>query len=123
MPANTDLLSGGTTTFTNLNLSSISMAGGKALSISAATFSVVAQVVQGSASSFTVVGTVPSVQKGDILILSPNGGAGVSSVSSGLIPHSHCTQDGQFEFRYSNVSTLVQNQTAQVYNLAMIRLV
>lgn len=123
MPANTDYLSGGTTSFTNLYVSSLSMGGGIPFSISVATFNVVAQVVQGSASTFTVCATVPAVRKGDILCISPLGGAGVSSVSSGLVYHSHCTQNGQFEFRYSNVSTLVQNQSAQVYNLAMIRLV
>lgn len=90
--------------------------------LSVTSFNVVAQVVQGSASSFTVCATVTSVKKGDILNISPFGGAGVSSISSGLVPWSHCTQDGQFEFRYSNVSTLVQNQSAQTFNLAIIRL-
>lgn len=90
--------------------------------ISATSFNVVAQVVQGSASSFTVCATVAEVKKGDILIPNPFGGAGVSSISSGLVWTSHCTQDGQFEFRYSNVSTLAQNQSAQTFNLAIIRL-
>lgn len=104
--------------------SSLSMGGANfpAQGISTSSFLVVAQVVQGSASSFTVCATVTSVKKGDILCISPLGGAGVSSISSGLVYHSHCTQDGQFEFRYSNVSTLVQNQSAQSFNLAMIRL-
>lgn len=96
----------------------LSYAGGMSLT----SFLVVAQVVQGSASSFTVCATVTSVKKGDILLPNPLGGAGVSSISSGLVWTSHCTQDGQFEFRYSNVSTLVQNQSAQTFNLAIIRL-
>lgn len=91
--------------------------------ISTTSFLVVAQVVQGSASTFTVCTTVGTVKKGDILIPNPLGGAGVSSISSGLVWTSHATQDGQFEFRYSNVSTLVQNQSAQSFNLAIIRLV
>ena len=91
------------------------------LQISSTSFLVAIQLVQGSASSFTVVGTVTTVKKGDILVPCLQGGAGVSSLSSGLVYHSHCTQDGQFEFRYSNVSTLVQNQSAQSYNLAIIR--
>jgi hypothetical protein len=89
--------------------------------VSSSSFLVVAQVVQGSASSFTVA-THAGVRKGDILVPNPLGGAGVSSISSGLVWTSHCTQDGQFEFRYSNVSTLVQNQSAQSFNLAIIRL-
>ena len=72
-------------------------------------------VVQGSASSFTVVTWADAIQ-GDVILVSPAGGAGVSSVSSGLIPLSHCTLSGQVEFRLSNVSTLVQNQTAQTWN-------
>lgn len=90
--------------------------------MSLTSFNVVAQVVQGSASSFTVCATVTGIKKGDILIPNPFGGAGVSSISSGLVWTSHATQDGQFEFRYSNVSTLVQNQSAQTFNLAIIRL-
>lgn len=89
---------------------------------SVSSFNVVAHVVQGSASSFTVA-VDAAVQKGDILIPNPFGGAGVSSISSGLVWTSHCTQNGQFEFRYSNVSTLVQNQSAQTFNIARIRLV
>ncbi len=41
--------------------------------------------------------------------------AAVSSISSGLIPHSHATKAGQFEFRLSNVSTLVQNQSQKTW--------
>jgi hypothetical protein len=106
-----------------LRAATITMAGSAfPARFSATSFNVVAQVVQGSASSFTVCATVTDVAKGDILIANPFGGAGVSSISSGLVWTSHCTQAGQFEFRYSNVSTLVQNQSAQTFNLAIIRL-
>lgn len=81
--------------------------------------SVAAFIVQGSASSFTVVTWADAIQ-GDVILVSPAGGAGVSSVSSGLLPWSHCTVSGQVEFRLSNVSTLVQNQTAQTWNFVRI---
>jgi hypothetical protein len=104
--------------------SSISYKGAALPSVqfSTSSFNVVLHVVQGSASSFTVA-TSAAIKKGDILIPNPFGGAGVSSISSGLVWTSHATQDGQFEFRYSNVSTLVQNQSAQTFNLGIIRLV
>lgn len=76
-------------------------------------------VVQGSASSFTIVTWADAV-RGDIILVSPAGGAAISSISSGLVPWSHCTLSGQVEFRLSNVSTLVQNQTAQTWNFARI---
>lgn len=88
--------------------------------ISSTSSSVGVWVVQGSSSSFTVV-TWTNARPGDVIITSPNGGAGASSVSSGLVPWSHCTQAGQVEFRLSNASTLVQNQTAQVWNFIAIR--
>lgn len=101
--------------------SSLSLGGANLpLQISTTSFIVQIQLVQGSASSFTIA-TLATVKKGDILIPCLQGGAGVSSLSSGLVYTSHCTQDGQFEFRYSNVSTLVQNQSAQTFNLAIIR--
>lgn len=113
----------GSTLINELWASSISQGGQQFTGgISLTSFNVVAQVVQGSASSFTVCATLPQVRKGDILIPNPFGGAGVSSISSGLVWTSHATQNGQFEFRYSNVSTLVQNQSAQTFNLAIIRL-
>lgn len=117
-------LSSGQTAIVNALWASSISQGGQAFTggISLTSFNVVAQVVQGSASSFTVCATVTQVKKGDILIPNPFGGAGVSSISSGLVWTSHATQDGQFEFRYSNVSTLVQNQSAQTFNLAIIRL-
>ena len=75
----------------------------------------VATVVQGSASSFTVF-VWPDVRVGDFISLCPQG-AGASSLSSGLVLHSHCTQAGQCEVRHSNVSTLVQNQSAVTYHI------
>ena len=75
-----------------------------------------AMVVQGSASSFTVF-VWPAVRVGDAIVPTLMGNAGVSSLSSGLVMHSHCTQAGQCELRYSNVSTLVQNQSAQTWGI------
>ena len=92
----------GITSFTGL---SVGTQGTAIPMISSTSSSVGVWVVQGSASSFTVV-TWSAVRRGDVIITSPNGGAGASSVSSGLVPWSHCTQDGQIEFRLSNVSTL-----------------
>lgn len=78
--------------------------------ISARTCTLVAHVVQGSASSFTVL-VWPAAKPLDGFITVPQTGA-VSSLSSGLVLHSHCTQAGQIEIRLSNVSTLAQNQSA-----------
>ena len=75
-----------------------------------------AHVVQGSASSLTVF-VWPAVRVGDLIFPTLMGNAGVSSLSSGLVMHSHCTVAGQCELRYSNVSTLVQNQSAQTWGL------
>src|SRR5688572_28732493 len=50
--------------------------------ISATSFLVAIQLVNGSSSSFTVCATVTEVKKGDVLIPNPFGGAGVSSISS-----------------------------------------
>ena len=71
-----------------------------------------AMVVQGSASTFTVF-VWPAVRAGDFIMVTPDSNAGVSSISSGLVLHSHATINGQCELRISNVSTLVQNQSAQ----------
>lgn len=81
-----------------------------------ATVVVPAMVVQGSASSFTVY-VWPAVRAGDLIhaTLGPN--AAVSSLSSGLVIHSHATAHGRCEIRYSNVSTLAQNQSAQTFYL------
>src|SRR5437588_8700526 len=116
MPANTTMLSPGGGPNApgglggNVSLSELKFNTSGSTSSAMAAF-----VVQGSASSFTVVTWADALQ-GDVILVSPAGGAGVSSVSSGLIPWSHCTVSGQVEFRLSNVSTLVQNQTAQTSN-------
>jgi hypothetical protein len=81
------------------------------LAFSATSFALPAQVVQGSASTFTIF-VWPAVRNGDAVQVTPGLNAGVSSLSSGLVMHSHCTQNGQCEVRISNVSTLVQNQSA-----------
>ena len=75
---------------------------------------VAAFVVQGSASSFTIV-TWPAVNPGDQILTTPFGGAAVSSISSGCVLHSHCTQAGQIEFRISNCSTLAANVSSKSY--------
>lgn len=92
--------------------SSSGYTGTQLLAFSFTTVVVPAHVVQGSASSFTVF-VWPAVRVGDAILCTPMANPGVSSISSGLVLHSHCTQNGQCEFRYSNVSTLVQNQSAQ----------
>lgn len=71
-------------------------------------------VVQGSASSFTIV-TWAAVAPGDSVECFPLIGGAVSSLSSGLVPTSYCTQAGQVEMRLSNVSTLVQNQSTRTW--------
>jgi len=97
-------------------LSSNSLVGPQFSTLSA---SVGAFVVQGSASSFTIVSWL-AARPGDIYLTGPLLGAAVSSVSSGLVPWSHCTLAGQIEFRLSNVSTLVQNQSAQTWGFVRI---
>ena len=71
-------------------------------------------VVQGSASSFTGIAW-PAAAIGDIILTGVFKSGAASSVSSGLVPWSHVTVAGQIEFRLSNVSTLVQNQSAQTW--------
>ena len=78
--------------------------------ISAVSCALPVHVVQGSASSFTIL-VWPAVKPLDGITVAPLGAA-ISSVSSGLVFHSHCTVAGQCEIRISNVSTLVQNQSA-----------
>lgn len=77
-------------------------------------------VVQGSASSFTGIAW-PAVGIGDIILTSVFMDGAASSISSGLVPHSHVTVAGQIEFRLSNVSTLVQNQSAKTWVFTRIR--
>jgi len=95
-------------------------AGGSLIpAISSTSSRVAAFVVQGSSSSFTLV-LWTGVQPGDIIITTPYGGTARSSMSSGLVAHSHCTQVNQFEFRLSNCSTLVQNQSSQSWAFVRI---
>ena len=98
----------------NLSVSGISVGvGGSVIPAISSTSSLVAAfVVQGSASSFTII-TWAAAQANDIILVTPGTTTTVSSISSGLVPHSHCTQDGQIEFRLSNVSTLAQNQSTR----------
>lgn len=92
--------------------SSISVGGFTQPTISSTSSLVAAFVVQGSASSFTVV-TWAAAKVGDVITTGVFGSGAASSISSGLVAHSHVTVAGQVEFRLSNVSTLVQNQSSQ----------
>lgn len=107
-----NLSSGGTLQGNAIWASSISVGGFTQPTISSTSSLVAAFVVQGSASSFTVV-TWAAAKVGDVISVGVFGGAAASSISSGLVPHSHVTQAGQIEFRLSNASTLVQNQSSQ----------
>lgn len=125
MPSNTTNLDEGFTTFTSVQVLSRFSVGNSSNSGSAiAAFSTisclgVAMVVQGSASSFSILAW-PAVKAGDCIVTTGWGGPGISSLSSGLVLHSHATQAGQIEVRWSNVSTLVQNQSAITYSFARI---
>src|SRR5688572_5455975 len=116
MPVNTVALGPGGTANNPLGLEGTTAFGDIKLTLGGTSVAVAAMVVNGSATSFVVIPWVVVVRS-DVVATSPAGGAGVSSVSSGLVPWSHCTQSRQVEFRLSNVSTLVQNQTAQTWNL------
>lgn len=95
-------------------VSNLSTGGFGVLGMSSTSSLVAPFVVQGSASSFTVVTWAQAVA-GDQIFVTPGGTATVSSISSGLVCHSHCTLTGQVEFRLSNVSTLVQNQSTRTW--------
>lgn len=83
--------------------------------ISSTSSLVAAFVVQGSASSFTII-TWAAVKANDIIMVTPTSLNGaVSSLSSGIVAHSHCTQNGQVELRLSNVSTLAQNVSSKTW--------
>lgn len=95
-------------------------AGGTLIPGISSTSSLVAPfVVQPSASSFTIV-TWTAAQPGDHILVTPHPAGTVSSLSSGLVAHSHCTQAGQVEFRLSNVSTLAQNQSQRTWYFTRI---
>ena len=88
--------------------------------ISSTSSLVAAFVVQGSASSFTWI-TWTAVRPGDQILTTIFPNAAASSLSSGLIAHSHCTAAGRFEMRLSNCSTLAQNQSSKSYYFTLIR--
>ena len=101
--------------------SSFSAGGGQIVGFSTLSVRIPAHVVQGSASSFTV-GVWSGLLLGDVIITTVAASDGAaSSLSSGLVPHSHVTANGRYEFRYSNVSTLEQAQSAKSFNLVAIR--
>ena len=97
-----------------LSVGSSSLTGTAIAAISSVSSLVGAFVVQGSASSFTGIAW-PAAGIGDIILTGVFKSGAASSVSSGLVPWSHVTVAGQIEFRLSNVSTLVQNQSAQTW--------
>jgi hypothetical protein len=76
-------------------------------------------LVNGSSSSETIF-VWPAVRPGDWIGVTVGTGVGISSLSSGLVYHSHCTVAGQCEVRISNASTLIQNQTAQTLSFYRI---
>lgn len=102
-----------------ISIGNATAGGSLILAISSTSSKVAAFVVNGSSSSFTRV-VWAAAQVGDIILTTVLGDAAVSSISSGLVPHSHCTQAGQIEFRLSNVSTLVQNQSSKTWNFVRI---
>jgi hypothetical protein len=122
----TTLLTRGAATFGStvstvglVSVSGVSYGGYTAPVISSTSSLVAPFVVQGSASSFTII-TWAAANPGDIILVTPVIGATVSSMSSGLVAHSHCTQAGQVEFRLSNVSTLAQNQSTRSWYFTRI---
>lgn len=100
--------------------SSLSVGGTAIPGISSTSSLIAAFVVQGSASSFTVV-TWAGAAPGSQILVTPFPDAAASSVSSGLVPWSHCTVAGQVEFRLSNVSTLAQNQSSKSWYFTQIK--
>ena len=107
---------------TNLWASSLSVGGGGTAipAISSMSSKIPAWVVQPSATSFTVI-SWPAVKNGDIILMTPFGDAAASSLSSGIIfKLSHATINGRFEFRLSNNSTLVQNQSSKTWYFTRI---
>lgn len=101
--------------------SGLSVGGGTLIpQISSMSSLVGAFVVQGSSSSFTGIAW-SAAGIGDIILVGVVKSTAASSISSGLVAHSHVTVAGQIEFRLSNVSTLVQNQSAQTWVFTRIR--
>lgn len=136
-------LSGDTTVFSNISLndaqirtsrvsstvsvvanaiwgSTLSVGGFSIPAISSISSLVGAFVVAGSASSFTGIAWTGAAI-GDVIVTGVIQSGAASSISSGLVPHSLVTVAGQIEFRLSNVSTLVQNQSAQSWVFVRFR--
>ena len=116
MPVNTEQI----VSVTTIPSLSIGTRGSAIPMISSISSLIAAFVVQPSASSFTVV-VFSQVAPGDQILVTAGPTATVSSLSSGLVAHSHCTQAGQVEFRLSNVSTLAQNQSTRTWYFTAIR--
>ena len=116
MPVNTDAL----LSVTTVGPLSIGTRGTPIPMISSISSLIAAFVVQPSASSFTVV-AFSAAKAGDHIITTVAPSGAVSSLSSGLVAHSHCPQDGQIEYRLSNVSTLAQNQSTRAWFFTALR--
>ena len=70
--------------------------------------------VQPSNTSVAVV-QWSAVTRGDVIMQSVYGDVTASSMSSCLIPHSHCTFPGRMEFRLSNCSTRAHVQSSKTW--------
>lgn len=110
----------GTFSASGASFNNLSVGGGAIPAISSTSSLIAAFVVQGSASSFTIV-TWAAVKKYDQILSTVGTHAQLSSLSSGIVLHSHCTQDGQIEVRLSNVSTLAANVSSKTYFFTLIR--
>lgn len=97
-----------------ISIGNATAAGSLIRGISSTSSLVAAFVVQPSASSFTRISWT-GVQPGDQILTTIMPDAAQSSMSSGLVPWSHCTIAGFIEMRLSNVSTLAQNQSSKTY--------
>lgn len=113
-------VTGNVSTAGTISASTLSTGGFAVLPTFSTASLIAAFVVQPSASSFTVV-TWAAVAPGDAIQVFPLPGGAVSSLSSGLVAHSHCTQAGQVEMRLSNVSTLAQNQSTRTWVFVAMR--
>lgn len=110
----TNIVGTSTITLGSLTVSNSGYTGTPLQAFSATSFLGVLMTVQGSASSFSIF-QWKSARSGDAIQIVPFGSGGVSSLSSGIVLHSHSTQDGQVEVRWSNCSTLAQLQSAITY--------
>ena len=125
--ASTIAQSYGTTAFQQISATTgkfsagVQVGGGQAVPLISSTSSLIAAfVVQGSASSFTFV-TWAAVKAYDQILTTVGTHAQLSSLSSGIVLHSHCTQDGQIQVNLSNCSTLAANVSSKTYFFTLIR--